>query len=91
MYLRVPKEVAVELRGYRDWSLNAVENRYRTGFVSERTFRWYRFFWEWAAPRLSSNRQSRAWHKLGEERFRRRLQYVHSVWQQITGPVMNLA
>jgi hypothetical protein len=84
MYLKVPQEIAAELRSYRDWSLDQIENRYHRGCLSQRTFRWYCFFWEWAAPRLSSNRQSRAWNKLGEERFLRRLQYVESVWRQVT-------
>ncbi len=84
MYVKVPEDIAAELRGYRDWSLEQIENRYHRGCLSQRTLRWYRFFWEWAAPRFSSDRQSRAWHKLGEARFLRRLQYVGRVWWQVT-------
>jgi len=46
MHIRVPEEIAAELRGYRDWSLDQMENRYHRGCVSQKTFRWYRFFWE---------------------------------------------
>lgn len=67
---------ACSTRSYLQQSLRA-----REGALSEHEWRWYQFWWTWTAVRFSSARQERAWHKLGSERFYRRLERVKA-WRE---------
>jgi hypothetical protein len=56
----------------------------RQGYISEYTWRWYRFFWVWTAPRFSSledaeRRQDRAYMRLGATVYRRRFDRVNAL------------
>jgi len=51
---------------------------YHGGYISELEWRWFAFFWEWYCFR-HTDRQERAWRKLGTEGMERRYARVRAL------------
>lgn len=78
-----PKDIIAVERWLRSGaSLYEVETTPRFGLVDNERWtpqavRLYRLIWEWSAYRLNSERQDRAYRRLGTEGIKRRIERCH--------------
>src|SRR5215468_7488886 len=65
---------------------NRAVNMLHWGSISQRTFDWFCFFYDWAAPRYSGSasfKQERFYNRCGEEAYWRRIERVKALLERV--------
>ena len=60
-------------------SYNEARMMYMQGTIDTKTWRVYCLFWDWGCFRWSSDKQDRAWKKLGKDAYYRRIERVKKI------------